>query len=208
MHSRGCLPPATPAMRAVTDLYARRQPGQAPHRAALRPSTPPHSDVGKRPRNQTQHGSMNGRAQPAAHRAGTSAPGSAGQRQQNAGLTEPSPKIRACHKTHNRTRRSRPHPVLPSPAQRGAARCHDQHKLTQPAWDRRSSWRSRRNGTPGQKHKLCSRDRTRTYNLPVNSRTLCRLSYAGSTRIRVAHSERACDAERASHLPFTSPSSP
>jgi hypothetical protein len=25
-----------------------------------------------------------------------------------------------------------------------------------------------------------SRDRTRTYNLPVNSRTLCRLSYAGS----------------------------
>src|SRR5579872_5115697 len=53
-----------------------------------------------------------------------------------------------------------------------------------------------------------SRDRTRTYNLPVNSRTLCRLSYAGSTRIRVAHSERACDAEQASHLPFTSPSSP
>ena len=27
---------------------------------------------------------------------------------------------------------------------------------------------------------LGSRDRTRTYNLPVNSRTLCRLSYAGS----------------------------
>ena len=26
---------------------------------------------------------------------------------------------------------------------------------------------------------MCSRDRTRTYNLPVNSRTLCRLSYAG-----------------------------
>src|SRR5215469_7672534 len=26
---------------------------------------------------------------------------------------------------------------------------------------------------------LSSRDRTRTYNLPVNSRTLCRLSYAG-----------------------------
>src|SRR5580704_8251185 len=35
-----------------------------------------------------------------------------------------------------------------------------------------------------------SRDRTRTYNLPVNSRTLCRLSYAGSTRIRVAHPRR------------------
>jgi len=29
---------------------------------------------------------MNGRAQPAAHRAGTDAPGSADQRQQNAGL--------------------------------------------------------------------------------------------------------------------------
>src|SRR5215469_18709602 len=27
--------------------------------------------------------------------------------------------------------------------------------------------------------KFGSRDRTRTYNLPVNSRTLCRLSYAG-----------------------------
>src|SRR6185437_6764628 len=39
-----------------------------------------------------------------------------------------------------------------------------------------------------------SRDRTRTYNLPVNSRTLCRLSYAGSTRIRVAHLRRARDA--------------
>ena len=39
-----------------------------------------------------------------------------------------------------------------------------------------------------------SRDRTRTYNLPVNSRTLCRLSYAGSTRIRVAHLRRTRDA--------------
>jgi hypothetical protein len=29
---------------------------------------------------------------------------------------------------------------------------------------------------------LGSRDRTRTYNLPVNSRTLCQLSYAGSRR--------------------------
>jgi hypothetical protein len=28
-------------------------------------------------------------------------------------------------------------------------------------------------------NRLSSRDRTRTYNLPVNSRTLCRLSYAG-----------------------------
>ena len=27
--------------------------------------------------------------------------------------------------------------------------------------------------------KRSSRDRTRTYNLPVNSRTLCQLSYAG-----------------------------
>ncbi len=27
----------------------------------------------------------------------------------------------------------------------------------------------------------CSRGRTRTFNLPVNSRTLCRLSYAGSS---------------------------
>ena len=43
---------------------------------------------------------------------------------------------------------------------------------------------------------LGSRDRTRTYNLPVNSRTLCRLSYAGSTRIRVAHLRRARDAHR------------
>ena len=41
---------------------------------------------------------------------------------------------------------------------------------------------------------MCSRDRTRTYNLPVNSRTLCRLSYAGSTRIRVAHPRRRRDA--------------
>src|SRR5439155_14410345 len=41
-----------------------------------------------------------------------------------------------------------------------------------------------------------SRDRTRTYNLPVNSRTLCRLSYAGSTRIRVAHLRRARDVRR------------
>ena len=40
---------------------------------------------------------------------------------------------------------------------------------------------------------MCSRDRTRTYNLPVNSRTLCRLSYAGSTRIRVAHRRRDRD---------------
>src|ERR1022692_510844 len=30
--------------------------------------------------------------------------------------------------------------------------------------------------------RLSSRDRTRTYNLPVNSRTLCRLSYAGLPR--------------------------
>ena len=34
---------------------------------------------------------------------------------------------------------------------------------------------------------MCSRDRTRTYNLPVNSRTLCRLSYAGPSPISVAH---------------------
>ena len=54
---------------------------------------------------------------------------------------------------------------------------------------------------------MCSRDRTRTYNLPVNSRTLCRLSYAGSTRVRVAHSERAWDAWPLSYLPFTLPSS-
>ena len=40
---------------------------------------------------------------------------------------------------------------------------------------------------------MCSRDRTRTYNLPVNSRTLCRLSYAGSTWIRVAHPRRTRD---------------
>ena len=57
-------------------------------------------------------------------------------------------------------------------------------------------------------HIAGSRDRTRTYNLPVNSRTLCRLSYAGSTRIRVAHSRRACDAWRVGHLPFTSCSLP
>src|SRR5712671_5199093 len=44
---------------------------------------------------------------------------------------------------------------------------------------------------------LSSRDRTRTYNLPVNSRTLCRLSYAGSTRIRVAHPRRERDTHRA-----------
>src|SRR6202012_2332916 len=43
-------------------------------------------------------------------------------------------------------------------------------------------------------HETGSRDRTRTYNLPVNSRTLCRLSYAGSTRIRVAHLRRTRDA--------------
>ena len=42
-------------------------------------------------------------------------------------------------------------------------------------------------------HIAGSRDRTRTYNLPVNSRTLCRLSYAGSTRIRVAHPRRKRD---------------
>ncbi len=33
------------------------------------------------------------------------------------------------------------------------------------------------------RHHTSSRDRTRTYNLPVNSRTLCRLSYAGSAAI-------------------------
>ena len=47
-----------------------------------------------------------------------------------------------------------------------------------------------------------SRDRTRTYNLPVNSRTLCRLSYAGSTRIRVAHPRRARDVHRRGGLAF------
>ncbi|CAJ63899.1 hypothetical protein FRAAL5266 [Frankia alni ACN14a] len=31
----------------------------------------------------------------------------------------------------------------------------------------------------------CSRDRTRTYNLPVNSRLLCQLSYAGSDALRI-----------------------
>ena len=30
-------------------------------------------------------------------------------------------------------------------------------------------------------------------NLPVNSRLLCQLSYAGLTRIRLAHPGRACD---------------
>jgi len=34
MHGRGCLPPTTPAMRALTDLYARRQPGQRSGRVA------------------------------------------------------------------------------------------------------------------------------------------------------------------------------
>ena len=62
-----------------------------------------------------------------------------------------------------------------------AADRHDQHKPTQPAPGHRVpetvpyEQKSQVNGhIPG------SRDRTRTYNLPVNSRTLCRLSYAGS----------------------------
>jgi hypothetical protein len=41
----------------------------------------------------------------------------------------------------------------------------------------------------GRCHLTCnlgSRDRTRTYNLPVNSRTLCRLSYAGLCVLRHA----------------------
>jgi hypothetical protein len=32
-------------------------------------------------------------------------------------------------------------------------------------------------------------------NLPVNSRLLCQLSYAGSTRIRVAHLRRGRDGD-------------
>src|SRR5260221_14774053 len=35
-----------------------------------------------------------------------------------------------------------------------------------------------------------SRDRTRTYNLPVNSRTLCQLSYAGSV-VTAARDQRS-----------------
>ena len=40
--------------------------------------------------------------------------------------------------------------------------------------------------------KPCSRDRTRTYNLPVNSRTLCQLSYAGPSARRAGAAEPVC----------------
>ena len=52
---------------------------------------------------------------------------------------------------------------------------------------------------------MCSRAKTRTWNLPVNSRTLCRLSYAGSTRIRVAHPRRERDVCRAGHPCLSEP---
>src|SRR5260221_13630401 len=48
-----------------------------------------------------------------------------------------------------------------------------------------------------------SRDRTRTYNLPVNSRTLCQLSYAGSV-VTAARDQRSqvvfTAATRVAHL--------
>jgi hypothetical protein len=118
-----------------------------------------------------------------------------------------SPRIRACQDTqvrrHTRTPPPQPHP-RPHLCLRGAADCHDQHKPTQPApgrpiprtvpYEQNPQVRGHING---------SRDRTRTYNLPVNSRTLCRLSYAGSTRIRVAHPRRRRDICPARYLPLT-----
>jgi hypothetical protein len=173
MHSRGCLPPTTPAMRALTDLYARRQLGQAPHRAALRRSAPPHSDAGKATKSNTtlQY-----------ERPGTA--GSSSRRHRRTGIRGPAPAERRVNRTqalrsalatrlttgHADRARTR---FCALPAQRGAARCHDQHKLTQPARDRRSPQGAPAGTeTPGQKHKLCSRDRTRTYNLPVNRRSV------------------------------------
>ena len=40
-------------------------------------------------------------------------------------------------------------------------------------------------------------------NLPVNSRLLCQLSYAGSTRIRLAHPGRACNTTARGDTEFT-----
>ena len=99
---------------------------------------------------------------------------------------------------------AQPQPAFRDPAgapwigPREATDRHDQHKPTQPAPGWRDSETVLREQKPQVKgHITGSRDRTRTYNLPVNSRTLCRLSYAGSTRIRVAHLRRACDAHGA-----------
>ena len=98
-----------------------------------------------------------------------------------------SPRIRVCQDLRVR-RHDRGHTRLHrSPARAPSSRslmkpagCHDQHKpthnLRRPTNARDSPYEQ----NPQVKGiSLGSRDRTRTYNLPVNSRTLCQLSYAG-----------------------------
>ena len=86
--SAACLPRHPPCEPLPTSYPrspapARRHTGQH----AGRP-LPALSRCWKKPRNQAQHAGMSDRAQSAAHRTGTDAPGPGDQRQQNAGSTE------------------------------------------------------------------------------------------------------------------------
>ena len=74
---------------------------------------------------------------------------------------------------------AQPQPACRDPAAalwigpRQATDRHDQHKLTQPARSRRSPQTVLREQKPQVRgHKTGSRDRTRTYNLPVNRRSV------------------------------------
>jgi hypothetical protein len=99
-----------------------------------------------------------------------------------AGTTEPTPGSAAAQ------------PAPSSQSLVKPADCHDQHKPTQPSPGRPIPWTVPYEQNPQVRgHITGSRAKTRTWNLPVNSRLLCQLSYAGSTRIRVAHLGRACD---------------
>jgi hypothetical protein len=173
--------------------------GGRPGEAAIRPRALPPSALRdprtRKTQNQTQHASK--------ERPGITGSSSRTHRyarppetvaRRSTGLSNPTPKNRPCHRTHRRspTQAARGSPPHPAREKLPAVMINTSQRNRRPADETREEPPGTE--TPGQRHKMCSRDRTRTYNLPVNSRTLCRLSYAGSTRIRVAHLRRARDA--------------
>jgi dihydrofolate reductase len=113
-------------------LSTLASPGQAPHRAARRPSAPrtqpmlekaTKSNTTRRYERPGTVGSSSHRHRRARTRG--SAPAERRINRTQALRSVPATRLAAGHA------RLGLHPVLPSPAQREAARCHDQHKLTQ-----------------------------------------------------------------------------
>ena len=133
MHSLSCMPPMTPAVRALTDLLSTlASPGQAPHRAARRPSAPRTQPMLEKATksNTTRRYERPGTVGSSSHRHRRARTRGSGPAERRINRTQELRSVPATRLAAGHARLGL-HPVLPSPAQREAARCHDQHKLPQ-----------------------------------------------------------------------------